>query len=77
METGVRKIVRIRILQAGILLLLASTANSTGLIDRIHSIAEQAWEDEYIPDSGLPTVPLTDYDNFEVTELFRAVTIEE
>ncbi len=77
METGVRKTVRIRILQAGILLLLASTANSTGLIDRMHSIAEQAWEDEYIPESGLPTIPLTEYDNFEVTELFRAVTIEE
>ncbi len=77
MGCRVKKALAIRTLQAGILLLLASTANSTGLIDRMHSLAEQAWEDEYIPDSGIPAIPLTEYENFEVTELFRAVTIEE
>ena len=77
MECRIKRVLAIRTLQAGIMLMLASTANSTGLIDRMHSLVEQAWEDEYIPDSGIPTTPLTDFDNFEVTELFRAVTIEE
>lgn len=77
MRNRVNGKVSIRTLHAGILLLLASSANSTGLIDRIHTLAEEAWEAEYIPDSGIPTTPLTEYDNFEVTELFRAVTIEE
>ncbi|MCK5133025.1 MAG: hypothetical protein KAR40_12840 [Candidatus Sabulitectum sp.] len=77
MRNRVKEKVSIRTLQAGILLLLASSAYSAGLIDRMHSIAEQAWEEKYIPDSGVPTTPLTEYEDFEVTELFRAVTIEE
>ncbi|MCK5035837.1 MAG: hypothetical protein KAS73_08095 [Candidatus Sabulitectum sp.] len=77
MRHEVKKKASITALSVGIILLLASTANGTGLMDRIHSLAEQAWQDEYIPDSGLPTTPLTDYDDFEVTELFRAVTIED
>ncbi len=65
------------VLSLAVILLLVSSANATGFVDRLHSLAEQAWQDEYIPDSGLPTTSLTDYDNFEVTELFRAVTIED
>ena len=77
MRHEVKKKASITALSVGIILLLASTANGTGFVDRLRTIAEQAWQDEYIPDSGIPTTPLTEYDNFEVTELFRAVTIEE
>jgi len=77
MRHEVKKKASITALSVGIILLLASTANGTGLMDRMHSLVEQAWQDEYIPDSGIPAIPLTDYDDFEVTELFSAVTIEE
>ena len=77
MRHEVKKKASITALSVGIILLLASTANGTGFVDRLRTIAEQAWQDEYIPDSGIPTTPLTDFDDFEVTELFRAVTIED
>ena len=64
-------------LSLAVILMLASAANGTGFVDRLHTIAEQAWQDQYIPDSGLPITSLADYDSFEVTELFRAVTIED
>ncbi|MCD4700759.1 MAG: hypothetical protein K8S24_02780, partial [Candidatus Aegiribacteria sp.] len=66
-----------RILIAGIVCLLASSMSASDLIDTIQSLRQQAWESEYIPESTVPVVPLTDYDDFEVVELFRAETIEE
>ncbi|NOQ23213.1 MAG: hypothetical protein GQ565_11270 [Candidatus Aegiribacteria sp.] len=66
-----------RIIIAGIVCLLASSLSAFDLIDTVQSLRQKAWESEYIPESTIPVVPLTDYDEFEVTELFRAVTIEE
>ncbi|OPX31883.1 MAG: hypothetical protein B1H09_01790 [Gemmatimonadaceae bacterium 4484_173] len=60
-------------------LLLTTAIPSYGgaITDSFQSIAEQAWMNQYIPRSDEETLPLTDYDNFEVTELFRAETIED
>ena len=60
-------------------LLLTTAVPSYGgaITDSFQSIAEQAWMNQYIPRSDEETLPLTDYDNFEVTELFRAETIED
>ncbi|NOQ23134.1 MAG: hypothetical protein GQ565_10875 [Candidatus Aegiribacteria sp.] len=66
-----------RIIIAGIVCLLASSLSAFDLIDTVQSLRQKVWESEYIPESTIPVVPLTDYDEFEVTELFRAVTIEE
>ncbi|MCD4849086.1 MAG: hypothetical protein K8R76_12970 [Candidatus Aegiribacteria sp.] len=66
-----------RILIAGIVCLLASSLSALDLIDTVQSLRQQAWESEFIPESTVPVVPLTDYDEFEVVELFRAETIEE
>ena len=66
-----------RIIIAGVICLLASSLSASDLFDVVQSLREQAWESEYIPESTVPVVPLTDYDEFEVIELFRAETIEE
>jgi len=66
-----------RIIIAGVICLLASSLSASNLFDVVQSLREQAWESEYIPESTVPVVPLTDYDEFEVIELFRAETIEE
>ena len=66
-----------RILIAGIACLLASSLSAFDLIDTVQSLREQAWESEYIPESTVPVVLLTEYDEFEVVELFRVETIEE
>ena len=66
-----------RTIIAGAICLLASSLSAFDLIDTVQSLRQKAWESEYIPESTIPVVPLTDYDEFEVTELFRAVTIEE
>ena len=66
-----------RIFIAGTVCLLASSSSAFDLIDTVQSLRQQAWESEYIPESTIPVVPLTDYDYFEVVEIFRAETIEE
>ena len=66
-----------RIIITGVVCLLASSLSASNLFDTVQSLREQAWESEYIPESSVPTVPLTEYDEFEVVELFRAETIEE
>ncbi|MCD4848208.1 MAG: hypothetical protein K8R76_08460, partial [Candidatus Aegiribacteria sp.] len=66
-----------RILIAGIVCLLASSLSAFDLIDTVQSLRQQVWESEYIPESTVTVVPITDYDEFEVIELFRAETIEE
>ena len=66
-----------RIFIAGTVCLLASSSSAFDLIDTVQSLRQQAWESEYIPESTEPVVPLTEYDEFEVVELFRAETIEE
>jgi len=66
-----------RIIIAGVICLLASSLSASDLFDVVQSLREQAWESEYIPESTVPAVPFTDYENFEVVELFRAETIEE
>lgn len=76
MRYGIKRLI-IRTLQLGIMLFLASSANGSSLTDAAHSLMQQAWESEYIPESTVPVVPLTDYEDFEVVELFRAETIEE
>lgn len=60
-----------------IICLLASASSGFDLMDTAQSIREQAWESEYIPESTTAVIPLSDYDDFEVVELFRAETIEE
>ena len=60
-----------------LLLTTAVPSYSGAITDSFQSIAEQAWMNQYIPRSDEETLPLTDYDNFEVTELFRAETIED
>jgi hypothetical protein len=60
------------------LLLTTAIPSYSGVItDSLQSIAEQAWMQQYIPRSDEETLPLTDYDDFEVTELFRAESIED
>ncbi|MBD3278873.1 MAG: hypothetical protein GF388_11290, partial [Candidatus Aegiribacteria sp.] len=59
------------------LLLLSISAGAFDLIETAQDLRERAWMSEYIPESTEPTVPLTDYDEFEVVELFRAETIDE
>ncbi len=66
-----------RIIFTVVICLLASSLNAFDLIDTVQSLRQQAWESEYIPESTVPVVPLTEYENFEVVELFRAETIEE
>ncbi len=66
-----------RILIAVVVCLLASSLSASDLIDTVQSLRQKVWESEYIPESTIPVVPLTDYDEFEVVELFRAETIEE
>ena len=60
-----------------LLLTTAIPSYSGAITDSFQSIAEQAWMEQYIPRSDEETQPLTNYDNFEVTELFRAETIED
>lgn len=66
-----------RIFIAGVVCLLASSLSASNLFDTVQSLRQQAWESEYIPESTVPVIPLTDYDEFEVVELYRAETIEE
>jgi len=73
-DTGMR---RTGILQIVMLLTVAASVNAGGIMDTARSITEHLWEQEYIPDSGQPTVPLSEYDEFDVVELFRAETIED
>ena len=78
MRSGIRNRFRITTLcTLAVLLLSAIPAFSDSIFDRLQGLAEQAWMEQYIPRSDEETPPLTDYDNFEVTELFRAETIEE
>jgi hypothetical protein len=60
-----------------LLLTTAAPSYCGAVTDSFQSIAEQAWMQQYIPRSDEETLPLTDYDDFEVTELFRAETIED
>ncbi len=66
-----------RIIIAGIVCLMASSLSASNLFDTVQSLRQQTWESEYIPESTIPVIPLTDYDEFEVVELFRTETIEE
>lgn len=66
-----------RIALTAVLLVTALHAAASGLSDITRSMRERAWEAEYIPESGDSIPPLTEYDEYEVVELFRAVTIEE
>ena len=68
---------RTGILQIVMLLVVAASVNAGGFMDTARAITEQLWEHRYIPDSGLPTVPLSEYEEFDVVELFRAETIED
>jgi hypothetical protein len=60
-----------------LLLTTAAPSYCGAVTDSFQSIAEQAWIQQYIPRSDEEALPLTDYDDFEVTELFRAETIED
>jgi hypothetical protein len=71
------RIRRTGILQIVMILVVAASVNAGGIMDAARLITEQLWEHRYIPDSELPTVPLSEYDDFEVVELFRAETIED
>ena len=64
-------------LQTAIILALAASASAIGIMNTAQEITEHLWEQEYIPDSGLPTVPHTEYDDFDVVEIFRAETIDD
>jgi len=66
-----------RTIITGVVCLLASSLSAFDLIDTVQSLRQKAWESEFIPESTVPVVPLTDYDEFEVVELFRAETIEQ
>lgn len=59
------------------LFLLSVSAGAFDLIETAQTLRERAWMSEYIPESTEPTVPLTEYEDFEVVELFRAETIDE
>jgi hypothetical protein len=59
------------------LLLLSISAGGFDLIETAQTLRERAWMSEYIPESTDETVPLTEYEDFEVVELFRAETIDE
>jgi len=77
MQSGTHKRTGIAALCTVALLLTTAIPSYSGAItDSFQSIAEQAWMEQYIPRSDEETLPLTDFDNFEVTELFRAETIE-
>jgi hypothetical protein len=64
-------------MKAAAVLMIAASANAAGIMDTAQEITEHLWELEYIPDSGESVVPLSEYDHFDVVELFRAETIEE
>ena len=65
------------VLQAATVLLIAASASATGIMDTTQEITEHLWEQEYIPDSGESVVPLSEYDDYEVVELFRAETTQD
>lgn len=60
-----------------VLFVTALHATASGLSDITRSMRERAWEAEYIPESGDSIPPLTEYEEYEVVELFRAESIEE
>ena len=66
-----------RIALTAVLLVTALHAAASGLSDITRSMRERAWEAEYIPESGDSIPPLTEHDEYEVVELFRAETPEE
>ena len=66
-----------RIIMTGMICLLASSLSAFDLIDTVQSLREKAWESEYIPESTVETIPLTEYDEFEVVELLKVMTSEE
>lgn len=57
--------------------LLVASAYGLDVMDRMQAIAEETWESEYLPDSGTPIIPLNEFSEFEVIELFRAQTSGE
>jgi hypothetical protein len=71
------RIRRTGILQIVMLLVVVASVNAGGIMDAARLITEQLWEHRYIPDSGLPTVPLSEYEEFDVVELFRAETTQD
>lgn len=77
MSDAKERMKRTGMLLTSLLLVVTASSGAAGIMDTARSITEHLWEQEYIPDSGLPTVPLTEYDNFDVVELFRAETIED
>jgi len=78
MQSGIQTKAGMATLCSVALLLTTAIPSYSGAItDSFQSIAEQAWMEQYIPRSDEETLPLTDFDNFEVTELFRAETIED
>ncbi len=59
------------------MVLLVASAYGFDVMDRMQAIAEETWESEYLPDSGTPIIPLNEFSEFEVIELFRAQTSAE
>ena len=66
-----------RIYIAGVVFLLASSLSAFDLIETAQTFGERAWMSEYIPESTVETIPLTEYDEFEVVELLNAMTPED
>lgn len=59
---------------------LCKTAGSyyhLDILDTVHSLREDAWIHEHIPYTESQVPHLHEYDEFAITELFRAITIEE
>lgn len=66
-----------RTMQTATVLIIAASANAAGIMDTAQVITEHLWMQEYIPDFPEEVIPLSDYEDYEVVELFRAETIDE
>lgn len=55
----------------------ATSYYTLDLFDTVHSLRVQVCESTEIPESTVNMIPLAEYDTFDVSELFRAMTIEE
>lgn len=60
-----------------VLVLAALSSLNTEILDTSRMITEHLWEQEFIPESSQPVTPLSEYSQFEISELFRAETIAD
>ncbi|PIE53169.1 hypothetical protein CSA37_02900, partial [Candidatus Fermentibacteria bacterium] len=59
------------------IVVLFSSNGSAEILNIAGEITEHLWIQEYIPDCGEEIVPLSEYENYEVVELFEAKTVSD